>query len=118
MDYSENYSCSYQDEPQQAFYNQSQVTFHPMMVHYKDTEGDLKHQSFVGISPKKSHSTPTTLAFIRKLVSLIKNILSELSTIHTILVTPLWCSTATRVLLKLLRSTTNIFVGFNAVGII
>ena len=78
MEYSENYSWSYQDEPQQAFYDRCQVTIHPMEVHYRDTEGDLKYQSFVGI---RSHSAPTTLAYIRKLVPLVKEILPELSTI-------------------------------------
>jgi hypothetical protein len=88
MDYSENYACRYQDEPAQAFYDSSQVTVHPMIINYNDADGNLKHKSFVGISSERAHNAPTTFAFIRKLVPLVKQILPQLSTIHYITDSP------------------------------
>ena len=35
MDFSENYSCRYKDEIATAFFDQQQVTIHPMMIYYK-----------------------------------------------------------------------------------
>ena len=82
IDYSENYSCSQQDEPAQAFYDRCQVTIHPMVVHFRTNDGVLKHKSYVGISPETAHSAPTTLAFLRKVVPLVKQLIPQLSMIH------------------------------------
>jgi hypothetical protein len=84
IDYSENFSCSYQDEPSQAFYDRSQVTIHPMVMHFRNAEGQIEHQSYVGISPETAHSAPTTLAFLRKVVPMVQQRLPNLTTIHYI----------------------------------
>jgi hypothetical protein len=68
IDYSENYNCSYQDEPAQVFFDKKQITIHPMVIHYRDMSGTLKHTSFVGISEETNHSAPTTLAFFMKMI--------------------------------------------------
>ena len=36
MDYAENYQCKFQQEVQSAFFEQNQVTIHPMMAYYKE----------------------------------------------------------------------------------
>ena len=88
MDYSENFACSYQDEPAQAFYDRSMVTVHPMVVHYVNQENKLEHKSFVGISEEKSHSAATTFAFIKKLVPKIVELLPTLEHIHYVTDSP------------------------------
>jgi hypothetical protein len=59
-----------------------------MVVNYKDQEGKLQHKSYVGISPEKSHSAPTTFAFLRKLVPQVQELLPQLSCIHYITDSP------------------------------
>jgi hypothetical protein len=61
MDYSENYTCVFQNEPSQVFYNRQLITVHPMVVHFKSDDGQIQHKSFVGISDITSHAAPTTL---------------------------------------------------------
>ena len=46
MDYAENYSCSFKDESQNAFFDKNQVTVHPMMLYYK-TQGKDEQQVLV-----------------------------------------------------------------------
>lgn len=88
MDYSENFACTHQDEISQAFYDRNQISIHPMVVHYKEDEGRLQHQSYVGISEVKSHTAPTTFAFLRKLVPLVKDLLPQIEIIHYITDSP------------------------------
>jgi hypothetical protein len=83
LDYSENYTCVYQDEPAQVFYDRNQITIHPMVVHYMDSTG-LVHQSFVGVTDINKHSAPTTVAFLSKLVPEIRKLKPELKVVHYI----------------------------------
>ena len=84
VDYSENYPCVYQEEPAQAFFDRSMVTIHPMVVNYRNFQNEIMHKSFVGISPEKAHNAPTTFAFLKKLIPLVKELLPELECVHYI----------------------------------
>ena len=88
MDYSENFNVVYQDEPSQVFYDRRQVSIHPMVVHYRDMDGVVSHESFVGISEEKAHGAPTTAAFISKLIPEVLKILPDLKCIHYITDSP------------------------------
>lgn len=88
MDYSENYVCSYQDEPSQIYYDRNQVSLHPMIVHYRDQTGTLQHITFVGISDEKSHSAITTFTFIQKLIPKVQDDLPSLKYVHFITDSP------------------------------
>ena len=84
MDYAENYSCSYGEEIQSAYYNKEQITLHPMVVHYRE-QGDndrLQHKCCVGVSAERSHTAPTTYAFINKVLPEIKHLVPDVSTVH------------------------------------
>ena len=70
------------EEVQSAYYNKSQVTIHPMVVHYKNADGNLDHKSFVGISPDRSHTATQVFGFIKKLVGELKQLLPTLTTVH------------------------------------
>jgi hypothetical protein len=88
MDYSENYSCAYQDEPSAMYYTRQQVTIHPMVVHYRNIEGDMEHKSFVGISGDTNHSAPTCVAFLKKLIPQLQEMLPNLTTVHYVTDSP------------------------------
>ena len=75
MDFAENFICDYMEEVQSAYYNKSQVTIHPMVVHYKNADGNLDHKSCVGISPDRSHTATQVFGFIKKLVGELKQLL-------------------------------------------
>jgi hypothetical protein len=84
IDYSENYLCSYQDEPSQVFYDKRQITLHPMVIHFRQQNGSLDHKSYIGMCDDKNHSAPTTLAFISKLITELKILLPDLEILHFI----------------------------------
>jgi hypothetical protein len=55
LDFSENYTCTSMEEVQSAYWNQSMVTIHPVVIHvyYKSIEDGketLHHKSFTIIS--------------------------------------------------------------------
>lgn len=60
MDFSENYNCRFKNEVQTAFFDQNQVTLHPMMCYYlvkhKGEDVRMKH-SINGISDDLKHDT-------------------------------------------------------------
>jgi hypothetical protein len=88
MDYAENFSCIFQDEPSQVFYDRNQITIHPMVVHYMSPSGNLQHQSFVGVSDEMSHTAPTAMGFISKLIPRVQMFLPNLKTIHYVTDSP------------------------------
>lgn len=57
MDYAENYKCGYQEEVQSPFFNQNQVTIHPMMCYYQEDNTLVKH-AIIGVTddPKKDNA--------------------------------------------------------------
>ena len=84
MDYSENYSCMYQDEISAVYYDKHQITIHPMVVHYIDESGNQQHFSRVGVTEEKSHTIATTLAFLKEIQQKLKEKLPDLQTVHYI----------------------------------
>lgn len=84
MDYAENYSCIYQDEPSSVFYDRNQITIHPMIIHYCTPDATVQHKSFVGITASTAHTAPTCLAFLQQLIPKVKDLLPNLNYIHYI----------------------------------
>ena len=71
MDFSENYLCVFQNESQSAYFEQVQVTIHPMMMYYslskESPDGklatiDVKH-ALIGISDDLKHDFLAVKAF-------------------------------------------------------
>ena len=88
MDYSENYSCMYQDEISAVYYDKHQITIHPMVVYYIDESGNQQHFSRVGVTKEKSHTIATTLAFLKEIQPKLKEKLPDLQTVHYITDSP------------------------------
>lgn len=82
MDYSENWAAKFPDEIVAAYYDKSQISIHPMVVHFQDDDGVMKHSSFVGVTKEGSHTVPTTYAFLRKLIDELKQLFPNLKSIH------------------------------------
>ena len=91
MDYAENWSTSFMQEIQSAFFGKDQLTLHPMVVYHREREGDaekLINACFVGVSEVIQHSFPTTLAFILQLLPKIRTLVPDLTHLHLITDSP------------------------------
>ena len=82
MDFAENYICRSLDEVQTAYWNQTAVTLHPIVVYFKSEKNELKHKSFVVVSDVMSHSAGTVCSFLDAVIPLLKEIDKDLHEIH------------------------------------
>ncbi|XP_061183299.1 uncharacterized protein LOC133191568 [Saccostrea echinata] len=82
MDFAENYTCKSLEEVQSAYFNQTCVTLHPMVVYYPNSENTIEHKSIIVVSDEMGHNSTTVLTFIDKIMPIIKNIDPDVSTIH------------------------------------
>ena len=82
LDYSENWAAKYMDEISSAYYDRIQITVHPMVVSSRGKDGQSKTKCYVGVSEVTNHSAPTTLAFLSKLIPMIKEEYPEATTMH------------------------------------
>ena len=84
LDFSENYTCTSYDEVQSAFWNKSMVTIHPLVVYYGNGNGQMIHKSFAVISDELSHNASAVLAFIKHIIPILKELITDISFIHYI----------------------------------
>ncbi|KAJ8043329.1 hypothetical protein HOLleu_10361 [Holothuria leucospilota] len=82
LDFAENWTKKYLDEVSACYYNNKQITIHPMVVYFKDNSDKIQHQSYVGISSETTHTAPTVMAFINELMVHVKILLPELRVVH------------------------------------
>ncbi|XP_070579275.1 uncharacterized protein [Ptychodera flava] len=82
MDFAENYSCKTVDEVQSAYWNQVGVTLHPIVVYFRGQDNKLEHQSFIAVSDEMSHSSPTVLAILGKVMPDIKSLVKDIDVVH------------------------------------
>ena len=75
MDFSKNYKCGFQNEPQDAFFDQNLVTIHPMMYYYRKRVDDkiitYKH-SIIGISDDLKHDSHLVSHFEAEAIKIVK----------------------------------------------
>ena len=81
MDFAENFACRSLEEIQSAYWNQTSVTLHPVVIYYKENE-ELKHKSIVVISDEMSHSASTVCTILDDLLPQIKAIVPNCSKVH------------------------------------
>ena len=81
MDFAENFACRSLEEIQSAYWNQTSVTLHPVVIYYKENE-ELKHQSIVMVSDEMSHSASTVCTMIDDLIPQIKAIVPDCTKVH------------------------------------
>ena len=56
-DFAENHSMPIQDAVQGWYFSKEQCTVHPVVMHYKSSEGDLKPINLAFISDDLKHDT-------------------------------------------------------------
>ena len=83
MDFAENYSCKGVDEIQSAYWNQTGVTLHPVVIYHKDDDSDdMKHESRVIVSDEMSHNSSVVLTFVDCIIPEIKKNIPNLRKVH------------------------------------
>ncbi|CAC5405224.1 unnamed protein product [Mytilus coruscus] len=82
MDFAENYQWKSVEEIQSAYWNQTSVTIHPVVVYYKVDGNELLHKSIVVISDEMGHNSATVLSIIDQIIPEIKQLLPTVECIH------------------------------------
>jgi hypothetical protein len=72
MDFVENYTCKSLAEVQSAYWNQTPVALHPIVVYYRGQSSTLEDKSIAIISDELSHSTSTVCTFLDTLIPVLK----------------------------------------------
>ena len=88
IDYSENWSSKYHNEITSVYYDKSQVTIHPMVVMFKNHEGETQVKTYIGVTKVGSHSIVTTFCFIKKMISLLVKMIPSMAAIHFVSESP------------------------------
>ena len=71
-----------------VYYDKAQITIHPMVLHYRNENGQMKVLSFVGLSGVTAHTVPTTFAFLKAMMSELHQAMPLLNTIHFVTDSP------------------------------
>ena len=88
MDFAENFSCSYDEEIQAAYFNKNYVALHPREVHYRnkyqdeDDETDLGCKLYIAIADDRSHNASTVFAVRQHFIPILKQDLLNIRYIH------------------------------------
>ena len=82
IDFSENYTCNFQNEIAAAYYSKVQVTLHPAVFHFKGEDGELCHKSVVIVSDEISHRADSIYAFLKSLIKWLRSELPHIQLVH------------------------------------
>lgn len=81
MDFAENYACRSSDEIQSAYFNQTGVTLHPVVIYYMQNN-ELKHKSIVIVSDTLAHNAHTVVTFLDTIHKEVKQIIPDIEVCH------------------------------------
>lgn len=81
MDFSENYSCVFQNEVQSRFFDRTQVVIHPMMLYYTVGVIAVKH-AIIGITEEVTKDVDTVQAFEEVAISKFHEMNEDLTEVH------------------------------------
>ena len=81
MNFAENYVCKTVEEVQSAYWTQTGVTLHPVVIYFNN-EGSLQHKSIVLVSDEMGHNSATVPVFIDKIIPEVKLLMPTVSVIH------------------------------------
>lgn len=85
MDFSENYTCRFQNEVQSAFWNSNQVTIHPVVAYYgvkTATSTIQRKHSIVIVSNDLDHDANAVNKFREEIYKKLEDEVPKLSLIH------------------------------------
>ncbi|XP_052257645.1 uncharacterized protein LOC127862523 [Dreissena polymorpha] len=81
MDFAENYACRSSDEIQSAYFNQTGVTLHPVVIYYMQNN-ELKHKSIVIVSDTLAHNAHTVVTFLDTIQKEVKQMIPDIEVCH------------------------------------
>ncbi|KAL3879819.1 hypothetical protein ACJMK2_032100 [Sinanodonta woodiana] len=84
MDFAEYYTCGFAEEIQAAYFDKNAVTLHPVVIHTKDKDDEVKvkHKSQVVVSDELSHTSSTVFAIMKHVVKEVKAVLQNVEMVH------------------------------------
>ncbi|KAL3868443.1 hypothetical protein ACJMK2_041250 [Sinanodonta woodiana] len=84
MDFAENYTCGFAEEIQAAYFDKNAVTLHPVAIHTKDKEDEVKvkHKSQEVVSDELSHTSSRVFAIMKHVVKEVKAVLQNVEMVH------------------------------------
>lgn len=82
MDFSENYSYVIQSEVQSRYWSRESCTLHPMVIYFKNEEGELINQNFCFLTDDLKHDLGAVITFQEKIVNYIKTYLPQIKKIE------------------------------------
>lgn len=112
MDFAENYTTTYSEEVQSAYYDRAQVTIHPMVVHYKKDD-KLLHKSFLCVTDNRSHNSAAVLTFMKAVLPKVKLLVPGLKHVHYLTDSPT-SQYRNRTMLYIVAHHADMFVGTKA----
>ena len=71
-DFAENFKIIVQNASQSFHWNNKQVTIHPFVCYFRNSDGEIKHVSYVPISECNTHDTVAVYMFQEKLIKFLK----------------------------------------------
>ena len=113
MDYSENWAGKYPKEISSVYFDNDQLTLHPMSIQYTDAEGKAQKKSYVGLCADGTHTLASTYAFIIEMIKRVIEFLPNLQVIHFITDSPS-SQYRNRSAVELVRRFPEIFLGIRA----
>lgn len=72
LDYAESWTIISMEEIQSAFFASENITMSPFVIRMRNQAGDIISLTYIGLSDVKSHSTATTVSFLKQLIPLIR----------------------------------------------
>ena len=81
VDFAENYTCSWKEEIQSAYYCKDSLTVHPAVFHWRE-DGELKTKSTVFTSDVTDHDASMVFAMMKRIVTAAKVLLPNLQFVH------------------------------------
>ena len=68
MDFSENFTCAEsRDNVQSSYWGKKGITLHPIVVYYREG-GEVRHKSYVCVSPVDKHDSTLVIAILKKFI--------------------------------------------------
>ncbi|KAL3880396.1 hypothetical protein ACJMK2_032640 [Sinanodonta woodiana] len=86
----QNYTCGFEEDIQSAYFDNNDVTLHPVVIYTKDKEDEvyntiqykIKHKSQVVVSDELSHTSSTVFAIMKHVVKKVKAVLQNVEMVH------------------------------------
>ena len=82
MDFAENYQCQTMNEIQSAYWNQTMVTLHSIVIYYVDESGNLSHKSYIFVSDELGHNAGSVQAILKTFLPKLKETVPGTCFVH------------------------------------